>query len=110
VDLRRRREAWCERVRRGEVVHLGAEIYAENAPAEDGRVYCVECGYEFPGLARFIERYRDPDPERRLRRYPRYCSECRPAVAAREATEREAAAPSTRPSASWTGRSAPTPS
>jgi hypothetical protein len=50
------------------------EIYSENAPAEDGRVYCQnpECphaGTPFPGLAQLIERG--------IPRYPAYCKTCR---------------------------------
>jgi hypothetical protein len=50
------------------------EIYSENAPAEDGRVYCQnpECphaGTPFPGLAQLIEQG--------IPRYPAYCKTCR---------------------------------
>jgi hypothetical protein len=50
------------------------EIYSENAPAEDGRVYCQnpECphaGTPFPGLAQLIEQG--------VPRYPAYCKTCR---------------------------------
>jgi hypothetical protein len=49
------------------------EIYSENAPAEDGRVYCQnpECPHDapFPGLAQLIERG--------IPRYPAYCKTCR---------------------------------
>jgi hypothetical protein len=50
------------------------EVYAENAPAEDGYVYCQnpECPYAgtpFPGLAELIERG--------VPRYPAYCRDCR---------------------------------
>jgi hypothetical protein len=49
------------------------EIYSENAPAEDGRVYCQnpECPHDapFPGLAQLIEQG--------IPRYPAYCKTCR---------------------------------
>lgn len=60
-------------------------VYAENAPADDGRVYCAGCGAPFPSLAVLIERG--------LSKYPRYCKSCREerreaAAAARELNAR----------------------
>ena len=65
-------------------------MYAENAPAPDGQVYCGGadwaegddgCGRAFPGLARLIE---SGAP-----RYPKYCRECREELAAEAAEFRK---------------------
>lgn len=99
----------CPRCRDGKPCAQGpwctwcAEIYRENAPdPADGRVYCGGpdpdtadgCNYVFPDFKAFVKRYHDPDPARRLRRYPRYCSECREereAASAAKQREQEAA-------------------
>ena len=76
------REAWCR---------WCTSVYAENAPAVDGRVYCGGadwtegddgCGRAFPNLARLIEWAAEAGERAR---YRKYCRECREELAAEAA-------------------------